>query len=76
MVQLFPGCTYNNFNGTQKLITKGHACLIPTDKYFGKNVSDVATRIKTRLMTKNEGAVSLKTFNNYFKDKEKNNDIV
>lgn len=76
MVQLFHGCTYDNSDGTQKLITKGHACLIPTDKYFWKNFSDVATRIKTRLMTKNEVAVSLKTCNNYFKDKEKNNDIV
>ena len=50
MVWLFNGCTYANSNGTWKLIAKGHDCLIPTDKCFWKNASDVATKIKITIL--------------------------
>ena len=76
MDRLFHGCVYVNSSGTRKLITKGHDCNVLTDKCFWKNVSDVAASIKTRPMTKNKGAASLKTINDYFKDKEKDNDII
>ena len=76
MVRLFHGCGYVNSGGTQKLIAKGHDYLVCTDKCFWKNTSDVATRIQAKSMTKNECAASLKTFNNYVKDKEKDNDII
>ena len=85
MDRLFHGCAYANFDGTRKLIAKSHDCIVRTwsyismvctNKCFEKNASDVATSIKTRSMTKNECAAPLKTINDYFKDKEKDNDII
>ena len=73
---MFHGCACINSDRTVKLIAKGHDCFIRTNKCFWKNASDVAVRIKTRSMTKNEGVASLKTFNDYFKDKEEDNDII
>ena len=60
MDRLLHGCAYFNSDGTRKLIAKGHDCIALTDKCFWKNASDVATSIKTRSMTKNKGASSLK----------------
>ena len=60
MDRLLHGCAYFNSDETRKLIAKGHDCIVLTDKCFWKNASDVATSIKTRSMTKNEGASSLK----------------
>lgn len=71
MAPLFRGCTYENSNGTRKLIAKGDYCIFRTNKCFWKDSADVNTRIKTRSMTKNKPPVSWETFNNYFKDKEK-----
>ena len=76
MVSLFHGCTYANFDGTRKLIDTSHKYLVRNDKCFWKDPCDVTTRIKTRSMTKNEGAVPLKIFNKYFKDKRKDNYMI
>ena len=73
---MFHGCAYINSDGTGKLIAKGHDCFIRTKKCFWKNTSDVAARVQTRSMTKNKGVASLKTLNDYFKDKEEDNDII
>ena len=68
---LFHGCTYANFDSTQKLIDASHKCLVPTDKCFWKDPCDITTQIATWSMTKNVGAVPLNVFNKYFKDKGK-----
>lgn len=68
---LFHGCAYVNSDGTQKLIALSEDCLVCTNKCFWKDPHDVITHTKTRSMTKNEGKTSLKTTNDYFKDKEK-----
>ena len=73
---MFYGCAYVNFDGTGKLIAKGHDCIVRTDKCFWKISSDIATSIKTRSMAKNECAASLKKTIDYFKDKEKYSDII
>ena len=75
MIRLFHGCTYANFDGTGKLIHESHKCLVPTDKCFWKDACDVTTQTKVQSMTKNEGAVVLKIFKKYFKDKGKDNDL-
>ena len=64
-------CFCFNSNGTRKLIAHGEYCLVCTKKWFWKNPHDVITPTKTRSMTKNEGRASLKTTNDYFKDKTK-----
>ena len=76
MDQIFHGCVYANADGTHKLIAEGDRCLVPTNRCFWKDPSDVAARVKTRSMTKKERAVSLKTFNNYFKEKGKDNALI
>ena len=76
MVRLFHCFTYANFDGTQKLIDATYNYLVPNNKCFWKDPCDVITQIKTKSMTKNEGEVTLKIFNKYFKDKEKSNDMI
>ena len=68
---IYHGCVYANADGTYKLIAEGDRRLVPTNRCFWKDPSDVATRVKTRSMTKRERTVSLKTFNNSFKEKGK-----
>ena len=71
---LLHGCGYVNSSGTWKMVAKDHDCITLTNKCFWKNASDVATSINTTSMRKNE--VSLKTINDYFKGKEKDNNII
>ena len=52
MERVYHGCAYVNGDGTRKLIAEGHSCLVPTNKCFWKDPSDVATHVKTRLVTK------------------------
>ena len=73
---LFHGCAYVNSDGTRKLVAAGENCLIRTDKCFWKDDCDVVTCTKTKSMTKNKGQTSLKTINDYFKHKEKDNNMI
>ena len=74
MDHIYYGCVYANADGTNKIIAEVDACLIPTNRCFWKDTSDVATHVKTHSMTKKECSVSLKAFNKYFKDKKKEHD--
>ena len=61
MDRVYHGCAYVNLDGTQKLN--------PTNKCFWKDTCDTQTKIKTLAMNSSEKAASLKTINNYFKNK-------
>ena len=61
MDSLFRGCTDVSSDVIQKLIAKGHNCLIRTNKCFWKDVANVTTRIKTRSVTKKKTKLSLKS---------------
>ena len=46
--KIYHGCFTKNRDGTNKLITKGEKCLIPTNKPFWKYFEDVPDEVKTR----------------------------
>ena len=62
MDRMYHVCAYATVDGTNKLIGEGNVCLIPTNRCFWKDASDVAMHVKTRSMTKKERSVSLKAF--------------
>ena len=57
---MYHGCVYANADGTNKLIAESDAYLIPTNRYFWKDASDVAMHVKTCSMMKTERSVSVK----------------
>ena len=70
------GCAYANLDGTRKLMAKNEKCLIPTNKCFWKDTCDTRTKIKTGAMASSDKTASLKTINNCFKNKEKDNGVI
>ena len=71
MDRIYHGWVYINLDGALKLIAKKEKCLIPTNKCFWKDTCDTRTKINTRAMNSSEKAASLKSINNYFKNKWK-----
>ena len=76
MNRLFHGCAYVTSDGIRQLLAYGENCIVRTNKCFRNDPDDVVKRTKTRSMTKKEGKVSLKTINDYFKNKEKESDMM
>ena len=76
MDRVYYGCAYANLDGTRKLMAKNEKCLIPTNKCFWKDTCDTRTKIKTGAMASSDKAASLKTINNCFNNKEKDNGVI
>lgn len=73
---LLHGSAHVNPDGRRKSIATGENCFIGTDKCFWNNAHDAVKCTKTGSMTKNKSKASLKTINDYFNDKEKDNDMI
>ena len=62
---IYHGCFPKNTDGMNKIIAKGDKCLVPTNKCFWKDPSDVKNRVETRSQTENKPTVDYKTIDGY-----------
>ena len=66
MDQVYHGCMTKNVDGTNKLISLGEKCLVPTEKYFWRDLTDIKNRkVKTTGCTKTKLTVSFKDYDMY-----------
>ena len=57
-----------NSDRTNRLISAGHKCLIPTAQCFWKDPGEIEKgKVKSRNYTKSEPTVSIRAYDNYFK---------
>ena len=72
MDRIYHGCMTKNADGTNRLIGPDEKCLVPTSQPFWKYVEDIpVTGVKTRRQSKNLSTVSNRTFDTYFRNKNK-----
>ena len=73
---IYPRFVYVTADKSKKLIGKNEKCFISTNRCFWKDSCDAPTNVKMRTMASFEKGAPLKITNNYFKDKEKDKDII
>ena len=67
--KIYQGCFTRNKDGTNKLIEKGKGCICPTNSPFWKYPEEADGSVKTRSQERNKQKVTIKEFDQYFKEK-------
>ena len=71
MSRIYHGCFRKNNDGTNRIIANNERYLIPTSRPFQKYIEDIPDGVKTRCQYKKQKLVNCRTFDTYFRRKEK-----
>ena len=71
MAEIYHGCFTKNIDGTNRIIANEEKCSVPTSRAFWKYIEDIPAGVKTCSQYKKQKVVDRKTFDTYFRNKNK-----
>ena len=71
MANIYHGCFRKNIDETNRIIANRENCLVPTSRAFWKYIKDIPPGVKTRSQYKKQKVVDQRTFDTYFRNKNR-----